>query len=98
MGEKEEFGRLVRTRREAMRMSQEALAAEALGNADRKGYISEIENGLRNIKPATARRLAEALEIGNHEVPTRYVGGSPVMPRPGRTRILSWRASSGRAR
>lgn len=64
------FGELVRTRRKSARLSQEALAAVALGNGNRKGYISTIENGrVSGLKPETAQRLAEALGIQRHEVP-----------------------------
>ncbi|MEM9342427.1 MAG: helix-turn-helix domain-containing protein [Pseudomonadota bacterium] len=64
------FGELVRTRRKSARLSQEALAAVALGNGNRKGYISTIENGrVTGLKPETAQRLAEALDIDRQEVP-----------------------------
>jgi len=64
------FGELVRARRKSARLSQEALAAVAFGNGNRKGYISTIENGrVSGLKPETAKRLAEALGLQRHEVP-----------------------------
>ncbi|MET1414406.1 helix-turn-helix domain-containing protein [Roseibium sp. HPY-6] len=64
------FGELVRTRRKSARLSQEALAAVALGNGNRKGYISIVENGrVTGLKPETAQRLAEALDIDRQDVP-----------------------------
>lgn len=60
----EEFGRIVRDSREAKGLSLEWLAQAALGNAARKGYVSEIETGKRtNIKADTIRKIAGALEI-----------------------------------
>lgn len=64
------FGELVRARRKSARLSQEALAAVALGNGNRKGYISTIENArVSGLTPDTAKRLAEALGIQRQEVP-----------------------------
>ena len=70
MNDLEAFGVLVRNRRKIARLSQEALAAAAFGNANRKGYISTIENGLtKGLKPQTVQRLATALDISIREVP-----------------------------
>ena len=44
-------------------MTLEAFAHEALGNSDRKGYLSQIENGKRSITPLTAKRLADRLDL-----------------------------------
>jgi transcriptional regulator with XRE-family HTH domain len=64
-----EFGKLVRARRMAKGLSQEALAASALKNADRKGYISQIENGrLPRITPLTAKKIAKELEFSQAEI------------------------------
>jgi transcriptional regulator with XRE-family HTH domain len=57
------FGLLVRERRTARGLSLEALAAEALGNLTRKGYVSEMENGRKRISPDTAKKIARALDI-----------------------------------
>lgn len=64
------FGLTVRSRRQRLGLSQEALAAAALGNPDRKSYISAIENNrLPKITPETARRLAGALDMAASDVP-----------------------------
>ncbi|WP_333712369.1 helix-turn-helix domain-containing protein [Yoonia sp.] len=64
------FGRLVKERRRAMGMSQEALAATALGNPDRKSFVSAVENNrLSKITPNTAQRLCAALGISRDEIP-----------------------------
>jgi transcriptional regulator with XRE-family HTH domain len=64
------FGRLVRERREAIGWSQEALAAAALSNSTRKGYISRIENGkVPNITRETVRSISRALEISRELIP-----------------------------
>ncbi|MFD0916473.1 helix-turn-helix domain-containing protein [Pseudahrensia aquimaris] len=64
------FGVLVKQRRTTLGLTQEALAAEALGNLDRKGYISNIERGTRpRITSATAKKICDALEIDLADVP-----------------------------
>lgn len=64
------FGRLVRECREARGWSQEALAAAAFSNADRKGYVSQIENGkISNITRDTVRKIARALCIDPEDIP-----------------------------
>jgi len=64
------FGDLVKRRRKHLRYTQEALAAAALGNMDRKGYISNVERGLLpKITPATAQKLCNTLGIDVGDVP-----------------------------
>jgi transcriptional regulator with XRE-family HTH domain len=64
------FGALVRERRNALGLSQEALAAAAFSNAMRKGYISQIENGkIPNITRDTVRNVARALKIDAERIP-----------------------------
>ncbi|MCE2747991.1 MAG: helix-turn-helix domain-containing protein [Rhodobacter sp.] len=64
-----EFGKLVRARRTEKGLSQEALAAAALGNPDRKGYISQLENGkLPNITALTLQKIARALDIPQADI------------------------------
>jgi transcriptional regulator with XRE-family HTH domain len=64
-----EFGKLVRAKRTEKRLSQEALAEAALSNADRKGYISQLENGkLPNITALTLQKIARALDIPQADI------------------------------
>lgn len=64
------FGRLVRTRRNARGWSLEALAAEALLNSTRKGYVSLVERGeVPNIERETVKKFARALEINPEFIP-----------------------------
>jgi len=64
------FGELARKRRLELNLTQEALAAAALGNLDRKGYISNVEQGkLPTITPSTVKKICDALEIKLMEVP-----------------------------
>ncbi|MCA3452258.1 MAG: helix-turn-helix transcriptional regulator [Rhodobacter sp.] len=64
-----DFGKLVRARRTEKGLSQEALAAAALSNADRKGYISQLENGrLPNITALTLQKIARALDIPQADI------------------------------
>ena len=57
------FGLAVRKARTAKNMTLESLAHEAFGNLDRKGFVSQIENGKRPVSSLTARRLVDALEL-----------------------------------
>lgn len=64
------FGQLVRQRRKALKWSGENLAAEALGNPDRKGMISQIENGkIPNITRETVKKVAQALSLDVENIP-----------------------------
>ena len=55
---KKSFGKIVRTRRRALDMSQEDLGEKAVLN---RGYISDIERGLRNPSLEVIDRIARAL-------------------------------------
>ena len=57
---KKRFGRIVRTRRRALDMSQEELGEYAKLN---RGYISDIERGLRNPSLEVIERIAIALDM-----------------------------------
>ena len=64
------FGKLVRQRRQTLGLSQEALASDALGNPDRKSFVSAIENNrLKTITPSTAQKLSGALGLSVQDVP-----------------------------
>ena len=57
---KKEFGASVRERRKQLGLSQEALAERADLH---RTYVSDIENGLRNISLENIQRLSQALDI-----------------------------------
>jgi transcriptional regulator with XRE-family HTH domain len=57
---KKEFGASIRERRKQLGLSQEALAERADLH---RTYVSDIENGLRNISLENIHRLSRALEI-----------------------------------
>ncbi|MEX0408378.1 helix-turn-helix transcriptional regulator [Aquibium sp. LZ166] len=64
-----QFGALVRARRTQRGMTLQSLALEALGNEDRKGYVSQIENAkLPNVTALTVQKLARVLEIPRSEI------------------------------
>ena len=70
MTDRRTFGQLVRKHRHRQRLTQEALAALAFGNPDRKSYISSVENDrLSGITSQTVRKIAEALSIPRDEIP-----------------------------
>ena len=60
---KKRFGKIVRTRRRALDMSQEELGERAKLN---RGYISDIERGLRNPSLEVIDRISSSLgmELG----------------------------------
>ena len=55
---KKRFGKIIRKRRRALDMSQEELGGRADLN---RGYISDIERGLRNPSLEVIDRIAKAL-------------------------------------
>ncbi|MEM8591018.1 MAG: helix-turn-helix transcriptional regulator [Pseudomonadota bacterium] len=59
----ETFGKAVKSARTERGWTLEALAAEALGNPDRKGYCSQVEKGKRNLSEATIRSFARVLDL-----------------------------------
>jgi len=65
-----QFGALVRARRKALGLSQEAVAAAAFDNPDRKGFVSAIENARRSgVSLETALKLAGTLDISLEQLP-----------------------------
>ncbi len=59
----EAFGKAVKAERQAREWSLATLAAEALGNPDRKGYCSQVEKGLRKLSEGSIRSFARALDL-----------------------------------
>ncbi len=54
------FGKNVRTKRQQLGLSQEALAFEARSN---RTYISDVERGTRNPSIEVVQRIAKALGV-----------------------------------
>ena len=86
------FGVAVRKARVALGLTLADVAHDAFGNRDRKGYLSEIENGKRSISPLTAGKLAEALDLRD-EVIDSIVQGSIEIPKTPRVDLLKGRES-----
>lgn len=57
---RKQFGKRVRARRRALDMSQEELGERCKLN---RGYISDIERGLRNPSLEVINRIARGLEV-----------------------------------
>ena len=70
---KKEFGASIRERRKQLGMSQEALAERADLH---RTYISDVENGLRNISLENIHRLSRALDIPLSAVFSRVESGA----------------------
>ena len=58
-----QFGLKVRQARTAKLWTLTQLAHQAFGNQDRKGYVSQIENGRKPITALTVAKLAKALDL-----------------------------------
>jgi tetratricopeptide (TPR) repeat protein len=58
-----DFGAAIRKSRAAQGMTLELLAHEALGNADRKSYVSAVEKGKKKLSPLTIQKFAKALDL-----------------------------------
>ncbi|MEL6449890.1 MAG: helix-turn-helix transcriptional regulator [Pseudomonadota bacterium] len=57
------FGAAIKAERIEREWSLTTLADKVLGNADRKGYCSQVEKGLRNLSEGTIRNFARALDL-----------------------------------
>lgn len=91
----ERFGQLVRERRTAAGLSQEALAATALGNPDRKSFISALENNrLAKVTPGTAQKLCGPLGLSRADVPASLRWPSAEDPAPTEARLQALEARS----
>lgn len=89
----EAFGQLVRERRLALGLSQEALAAAALGNPDRKSFVSAIENNrLTKITSNTAKKLSGPLGLAREDVPASMRWPSANGPTPTEERLSALEA------
>lgn len=67
------FADLIRTRRKELHLSQEAVAAAAFDNPDRKTFVSALENNRRpNITLETALKIAGTLEIPVDQLPVSF--------------------------
>lgn len=75
-----DFGYAVRTKRLDLGWSLEQLAQDALGNGARKGYVSQIEKGTRNLSPETIDKFDQALSL-----PKNIVKAVHLAPPPNKT-------------
>ena len=60
MNIRKKFGKNVRTKRQQLGLSQEALAFDAKSN---RTYISDVERGTRNPSIEVVQRIAKALGV-----------------------------------
>ena len=65
MGIRKKFGKNVRTKRQQLGLSQEALAFDAKSN---RTYISDVERGTRNPSIEVVQRIARALGVSMGEL------------------------------
>lgn len=87
---KKEFGASIRERRKQLGMSQEALAERADLH---RTYVSDIENGARNISLENIQRLGKALDIPLSALFLRTESG--VFPKNGTSTRLTGRTRNG---
>lgn len=72
-----EFGFEVRQQRLKWKWSLEDLAAKALDNSDRKGYVSQVEKGKRNLSPETIQKFVDALDLSDEVAKAALIGPTP---------------------
>lgn len=72
------FGAQVRAARSAAGWTLAQLAKEAFGNAERKGYVSQIEHGRKQITALTVGKLAEALDLPESVTAPMYANDAPT--------------------
>ncbi len=65
MGIRKKFGKNVKTKRQQLGLSQEALAFDAKSN---RTYISDVERGTRNPSIEVVERIAKALGVSMGEL------------------------------
>lgn len=58
-----DFGKAVRKARTAQGWTLEMLAHEALGNQERKSYVSAVERGKKRLSPLTIQKFARVLDL-----------------------------------
>jgi hypothetical protein len=78
----EDFGFAIRKARLDMSWSLFDLAQEALGNPARKGYVSQVERGLRNLSPETIDKFDQALSLPPDIVRAAHLAPPPEKPQP----------------
>ncbi|WP_299878396.1 helix-turn-helix transcriptional regulator [uncultured Sulfitobacter sp.] len=71
------FGAQVRAARSAAGWTLAQLAEEAFRNPDRKGYVSQIEHGRKQITALTVGKLAEALDLPESVTAPMYANHPP---------------------
>lgn len=76
-----EFGKIIRTKREDMSMTQESLAEKADLTTN---YIGSIERGERNVGLEVIYKLATALNTHPKNLLPDYSGGNTGMPGGGK--------------
>jgi tetratricopeptide (TPR) repeat protein len=76
-----DFGAAIRKARTAQGMTLELLAHEALGNADRKSYVSAVEKGKKKLSPLTIQKFAKALDLPDSLVDP-LLGAAPPQDDP----------------
>ena len=77
-----EFGYSIRQARIGRKWSLEKLAHEALGNGDRKGYVSQVEKGLRNLSPETIDKFDQALDLPDDIIKAAHMAPARAKPTP----------------
>ncbi len=76
-----DFGKAVRKARTAKGWTLEILAHEALGNQERKSYVSAVENGRKRLSALTIQKFARALDLDDAVVDP-LLGGATAEDEP----------------
>ncbi len=76
------FGMAVRASRVDQGMTLAELSEATFGNAERKGFLSQVELGRRGITPLTAGKIAQALQLDDKELAPMLDNREPVDESP----------------
>ena len=77
-----ELGYAIRQARLGKGWSLQDLAAEALDNGARKGYVSQVEKGTRNLAPETIDKFDQVLDLPAEMVKAAHMAPPPAKPDP----------------
>ena len=72
-----ELGFAIRQARLGCGWSLEDLAAKALGNGARKGYVGQVEKGTRNLSPETIDKFDQTLKLPEDIVKAAHMAPPP---------------------
>ncbi|WP_371225994.1 helix-turn-helix domain-containing protein [Roseovarius sp. 2305UL8-3] len=83
----QELGFAIRQARIGRGWNLEKLADKALGNGARKGYVGQVEKGLRNLSPETIDKFDQALSLPEEVVKAAHMAPPPDTSKPDEEKV-----------